>query len=203
MSEEIIRNLYILAALGLATAIWFRHPFPFLIAFVSFSLAIGEFYPFSNFPMYSDPDDRENYFVLSAIPDQNNIDQLPEPKPGSAPANTPYYQLDGMICRPLPSYPFTGLTAPTIKKMFKSRMNTFAKKHGTKRKHLNSEQRRQLGEKFLLYIREESQKSTAPRRGELPEKLALLEFWIEPDRINGGFIETPTLVAHLPAQDQN
>ena len=68
MTNETIRYLYLLAMIGLGCSIWFRHPFPLLLSFVAFSLTIGEYYPFSNFPMYSDPDDRENYFVLAEVP---------------------------------------------------------------------------------------------------------------------------------------
>ncbi|MFK5922926.1 MAG: hypothetical protein QM496_12170 [Verrucomicrobiota bacterium] len=198
MSDEIIRNLYILAALGLGCAIWFRHPFPLLIAFVSFSLTIGEYYPFSNFPMYSDPDDRENYFVLSSIPGKDELAALTNPPAeGNSPAETPYFKLNDVVCKPLPSYPYTGLTAPTLKKMFKSRMNAYAKKHGTKRQKLNAEQKREIGVEFLAYVREQAMKSTAPLKNELPDALALVEFWIEPDTENGGFIEKPSLIARL------
>lgn len=196
MSDDTIRNLYILAVIGLACWAWFRHPFPLLIGFVAFSLALGEFYPFSNFPMYSDPDDRENYFVLAAIPSPEEAAKLPPPSPsGTAPAETLYYKFGDTICKPLPSSPFTQLTAPTIKKMFKSRLDKYAKQRDTKRKHLNPEQREEVGKELLIYIRQHAAKSTAPKRDELPDDLALLEFWIEPDTEKGGFIETPGLVA--------
>lgn len=199
MSGDTIRNLYILALICVACGAWFRHPFPLLVAFVSFSLALGEFYPFSNFPMYSDPDDRENYFVLAAVPSAEEISKLSPPVPeGTAPAETPYFKLDGLICKPFATSPHTKLTAPTIKKMYKSRLDQYAKKNGTKRKKLSAEQRQQVGEKFLTYIRQHAAKSTAKKRHELPDDLVLLEFWIEPDTQNGGFIESPSLVAREP-----
>jgi len=204
MTDETIRNLYLLAVIGLGCSIWFRHPFPLLIAFVAFSLSIGEYYPFSNFPMYSDPDDRENYFVLAAVPTEEQRGELPDLLlPGASPAETPYFIFGGVICKPLPSHPYTAITAPTMKKMFKSRMDAYAKKHGTKRKHLTPEQREKIGQDFLKYLREQAANSEAPQREKLPDELALLEFWIEPDTENGGFIETPSLVARLsntPAQ---
>lgn len=199
MSGDTIRNLYILALICLACWIWFRHPFPLLIGFVAFSLALGEFYPFSNFPMYSDPDDRENYFALAVIPNDEEISKLPPPAPlGTAPAETLYYKFGELNCKPLPSFPYTKLTAPTLKKMFKSRLDKYAKEHGTKRKKLSAEQRQEVGEEFLVYVRQQTAKSTAKKRDELPDDLVLLEFWIEPDTNNGGFIETPTLVAREP-----
>jgi len=198
MSDETIRNLYLLAMIGLGCSIWYRHPFPLLLSFVAFSLAFGEYYPFSNFPMYSDPDDRENYFVLAEVPTEEQRTELPDLSlPGKSPAETPYFIFDGVICKPLPVYPYTAITAPTMKKMFKSRMDAYAKKHATKRKHLTPEQREKIGRDFLQYLREQAANSEATKRGKLPGELALLEFWIEPDTENGGFIETPSLVARL------
>ncbi len=196
MSGDTIRNLYILALICVACGAWFRHPFPLLLAFVSFSLALGEFYPFSNFPMYSDPDDRENYFVLAAVPSEEEISKLPALIPaGSSPAETSYFKLNGLVCKPFATSPHTKLTAPTIKKMYKSRLDQYAKKHATKRKKLSAEQREEVGQKFLTYIRQHAAKSTAIKRHELPDDLVLLEFWIEPDTQNDGFIETPSLIA--------
>ena len=201
MADETILYLYLLAVIGLGCAIWFRHPFPLLIAFVAFCLSVGEFYPFSNFPMYSDPDDRENYFVLASVPSEQQRAELPDISlQPTSPAGTPYYIFDGIICKPLPVYPYTAITAPTMKKMFKSRMDAYAKKHDTRRKHLTPEQREIIGQDFLKYLREQAVKSEAPQRENLPEDLVLLEFWIEPDTENGGFTETPGLVARLPGK---
>lgn len=146
----------------------YRHSFfvlPFVVA-ISL-LAKDDFYPLSYFPMYSDPDESENYFYIGTW------DEGTDPKPADI--------------KPLPVRHLTGITAPKVKKMQKAWIRDRADELGTKDTKLPQEERVKKWLELLDYLREH-------KRSELPERLALVEVWIEYDK-ELGYRETPEVVA--------
>ena len=132
-------------------------------------LAEDKFYPLSYFPMYSDPDESENYFYLVTFRAKSG-----EP-------------------RPLRVRNLTGLSAPKVKKMWKPYSRDFADDLGKKDTELTVEERAEIGRVILNEMRE----MAANRGRELPERLGLVEVWIEsaPEK---GWTETTTIVARQP-----
>ena len=164
----------ICAIIGLASLIYWirtRHPFFCLPLLVAGSLLLeDDAYPFSHFPMYSDPDGSENYLYLA----------------------TPDAEVEGGI-RPLAVRTLTGLTAPKIKKMFKTYLKDYAKERGKRDKELSPEERAEVGRQILAYYREQGEL----RRSEMPEPMLLMEVWIEYDEDKKGFTETLSEVARI------
>jgi len=135
-------------------------------------LAEDEFYPLSHFPMYSDPDESENYFYLVTFRKRN--DEM----------------------RPLPVRRLTGLSAPKVKKMWKPYSRDFADELGKKDTELTLEERAEIGRVILDEMRE-----MAVGRGRpLPDRLGLVEVWIESDE-EKGWTETTTVVARQPFEE--
>lgn len=132
-------------------------------------LAEDKFYPLSYFPMYSDPDESENYFYLVKF----------RAKTGES--------------QPLPVRKLTGLSAPKVKKMWKPYSRDFADQLGIKDTELTLEQRAEIGRIILDELRE-----MAGNRGRaLPARLGLVEVWIEADP-EKGWTETTAIVARQP-----
>ncbi len=161
------------AIIGIASLVawvWTRHPFFCLPLLVAGSLLLeDDAYPFSHFPMYSDPDESENYLYL-AKPDSDG-----DGKPDALPVRT-----------------LTGLTAPKIKKMYKRYLKDHAAELGKKDTELTDEERAEIGREILAYYREQG----VARGSEMPEELLLMEVWIEYDEtVKGGLSETTTLIA--------
>ena len=135
-------------------------------------LAEDDFYPLSFFPMYSDPDESENYFYLVTFRKRND-----EP-------------------RPLPVRRLTGLSAPKVKKMWKPYSRDYADAKGKKDTELTTEERAEVGRELLDEMRE-----MAVNRGRpLPERLGLIEVWIVHDE-EKGWTETTTVVARQPFEE--
>ncbi len=133
-------------------------------------LAEDDFYPLSFFPMYSDPDESENFLIVAT------------------------WESDPQDYEPIPIEDFTGLSAPKVKKMWKSYSRDFADDLDKKDTQLTPEELNEIGGVLLKEFRK-----VAKNRGrELPEKLALVEVWIL-GTDNGGWTETPTLLGYLPA----
>lgn len=144
-----------------------RHSF-FVVPFIVFlSIWVEDFFPLSHFPMYSDPNDSENYFYVATLDDRG------DPKP-------------------LPVNDLTGVTAPKVKKMYKSWAKTHAEKLGKSDTKLTKEERAEVGRNLLAYLREQA----AERKKEIPGAAALVEVWIVYDE-EKGFTETPEIVATL------
>jgi len=168
------------AIIGIASLVaWVRtkHPFFCLPLLVAGSLLLeDDAYPFSHFPMYSDPDESENYLYL-AKPDSDG-----DGEPDALPVRT-----------------LTGLTAPKIKKMYKRYLKDYAVDIGKKDTDLSDEERAKIGREILAYYREQG----IARNSEMPEELMLFEVWIEYDEAGkGGFTETTTLIARQKAADE-
>lgn len=140
---------------------------PFLVSLSI--LAQDSFYPLSYFPMYSDPDESENYLYLATFPDGSG-------KP-----------------EPLPVHALTGLSAPKVKKMWKSYLRGHADDLGKKDTQLSAEESAEAGRILLDEFRELAEK----RSGKLPASLGLVEVWIECNP-EGGWTETATVIARQP-----
>ena len=167
------------AVIGLASLIFWivtRHPFFCLPLLVAGSLLLeDDAYPFSNFPMYSDPDESENYLYLA-----KPVDQKDHAK-----------EVEGEWVAPLPSKTLTGITAPKIKKMYKRYLEDYAKEVDTKTKELSDEQRAKIGRQILAFFREQGEK----RNSEMPEEMRLIEVWITYNNDGGGFNEVASEIA--------
>ena len=135
-------------------------------------LAEDKFYPLSHFPMYSDPDESENYFYLVTFRKKND-----EP-------------------RPLRVRNLTGLSAPKVKKMWKPYSRDFADELGKKDTELTLVERAEIGRVILGEMRE----MAANRGKELPERLGLVEVWIVADP-EKGWTETTAIVARQPFEE--
>lgn len=170
-----LNNYYSIAVASVLAGFGFRHSAFVVPALVAFSLTVRENYPFSNFPMYSNPDESENYFYLVALDDQNQETPLPVSK-------------------------LTQFSAPGLKKTFKSRCEAFAKNNpgsdGKKRKGnaLTPEERNTVGVKLI----EELRKQAAAAKKEMPPRLGIVEVWIHAEDEGGGWTETPALVTAEP-----
>lgn len=158
----------VLTLLSLAGWIGFRHS-AFSVPFVVFlSMWVQDFFPLSHFPMYSDPDESENFFYLASIDEAGNT-------------------------TPAPVRQLTSITAPKVKKMFKSWADDDAKAIGKSRKELTTDERAATGQRLLAFLKDQAEK-----RGEtFPAPAALIEVWIVYDN-ETGLSETPETVATLP-----
>ena len=140
---------------------------PFLVSLSI--LAQDSFYPLSHFPMYSDPDESENYLYLATFSSGSD-----EPEP-------------------LQVRTLTGLSAPKVKKMWKSYLRGHAEELGKKDTKLSAAERAEAGRILLDEFRE----MATGRSNELPESLGLVEVWIEHNP-EGGWTETAAIVARQP-----
>jgi hypothetical protein len=158
-----------LTILSLAGWVFLRHSF-FAVPFVAFlSIWVEDFFPLSHFPMYSDPDNSENYFYVATQDEDGGL-------------------------TPLPVNALTGVTAPKVKKMYKSWSRDFAAKLGKSDSKLTKEERAEVGRDLLAYLNEQA----LSRKKEFPGEASLIEVWIVYDD-EKGFSETPEVVATLPA----
>lgn len=157
-----------LTLLSLAAWIGLRHSF-FVVPFIVFlSIWVEDFFPLSHFPMYSDPDESENYFYVASVSENGET-------------------------QPIPIRVLTLVTAPKVKKMYKSWSREFAGKLGKSDKELTSEERAEVGRNLLTFLEDQA----TDRGREMPENMALIEVWIVYDN-DTGFSETPEVVATLP-----
>ncbi len=158
-----------LTALSLAAWIGLRHSF-FVVPFIVFlSIWVEDFFPLSHFPMYSDPNESENYFYVASVSGDGET-------------------------RPIPIRALTQITAPKVKKMYKSWSREFADERGKSDNDLTAVERAEVGRNLLTFL----EKQAADRGRVMPENVALIEVWIVYDN-DTGFSETPEIVATLPA----
>lgn len=129
-------------------------------------LAEDDFYPLSYFPMYSDPDESENFLYVAT------------------------FETDPAQHEPLPIHAFTGLSAPKVKKMEDKYREDFAKKLKKREKELTPEEISEINSQLL----DEFRTIAAGKKKTLPDRLALVEVWIEADE-DGGWTETPAILA--------
>ena len=159
--------LGVVAAISLVGWIATRYSIWCLPLIVSVAiLAEDDFYPLSYFPMYSDPNESENYLSVAT------------------------WETDPARHVPIPIHDFTDLSAPKVKKMAKSYTDDFAKDLKKKNTALTPAEISQIGGVLL----DEFRQVAAGKKKTLPDRIALVEVWIEADAA-GGWTETPTVLA--------
>ena len=166
----------ILTVASFAAWIYLRHSF-FSVPFVVFlSLWVQDFFPLSHFPMYSDPDESENYFYLATIDES-----------GQSRRRCRFARL-------------TSITAPKVKKDVQILVARIRRRKLDKSDNdLTREERAMVGEELLGFLREQAEKRVARKRGKrnkLPDNFALVEVWIVYDD-ETGLSETTEVVATL------
>lgn len=166
----------VILVLGVIAWMVYRHPIWAIPVFTAVMLLTREFYPFSDFPMYSDPDESENYLYVAEVVDPST---------------------DPPTLKALPIETLTRTTAPKVKKMFKSRYKQLAKELGISERDLTDEQLAQVGKDLVAYLRTRDDDEKAP----LPDALALVDVWILYDGAHG-FSETPRVVVYDPPLNQ-
>lgn len=140
---------------------------PFVVSIAI--LAEDNFYPLSHFPMYSDPDESENFLYVAEFED--------DPTQATA----------------IPIRDLTGLSAPKVKKMWKSYSRDFADELDKKDTELTEKELNEVADLLLDEFRE-----IAEGRGEaLPDRLSLVEVWIVGTE-EGGWTETPRVLGAQP-----
>lgn len=171
----------LIAGASLAAWIRWRQVFFCLPFLVSLSLYLeDEAYPFSWFPMYGDPDESENYFYLA--------DLGAEAADSAEDRSGPPLEAEGV---PIGVRTHTGLTAPKLKKMYRSWAEERADDLGKKdRRALSPEERAEVGTELIQYYRQQAERRGSP----LPSEVALMEVWIRYEP-GGGFAETAEAVA--------
>jgi hypothetical protein len=102
-------------------------PLVALAIFTALSLVIKENYPFSNYPMYSNPSPERNYFMIT----------------------------DGEG-KPIPVATLTGITCPKIGKIFRKRSDEMADKLKLKRTALPQEMVQAVGMSIFQQLRKEA-----------------------------------------------
>lgn len=108
-----------------ATRFWLiRTPVTALAIYCLISVLLGENFPFSNFPMYSNPSAERMYYTISAE--------------------------DGIG---LPVQTLTDVTSPKIGKIFRTKAGKYAKKEGIKASKFTPEQAAVVGQEVLRDLR--------------------------------------------------
>ena len=156
-----------LTLLSLAGWIGLRHSFFSVPFIVCLSIWVQDFFPLSHFPMYSDPDESENYFYVATTNEAGEME-------------------------PIPVRQLTRITAPKVKKMYKSWSRQRADEMDKSDRDLTQEERAEVGRELLTFLNGQA----VDRNREMPEPLHLVEVWIVYDN-DTGFSETPETVATL------
>ena len=156
-----------LTLLSLAGWIGLRHSFFSVPFIVCLSIWVQDFFPLSHFPMYSDPDESENYFYVATTNETGEVEPIPVRK-------------------------LTSITAPKVKKMYKSWSRQRADEMDKSDRDLTQEERAEVGRELLTFLNGQA----VDRNREMPEPLHLVEVWIVYDN-DTGFSETPETVATL------
>ncbi len=107
---------------NLITAAW-RLPFKRVFALTALLFFVGEFYPLSNFPMYSGVSD-----------------------------DADYYYLTDEAGRPVPMLTYFGIRTARAKKVFRGHLKEFTDARGVKREEGTMEERRAAGETLLRFL---------------------------------------------------
>ena len=157
----------ILTILSLAGWIGLKHSFFSVPFVVCLSIWVQDFFPLSHFPMYSDPDESENYFYVATTNEEGEMEPVPVRK-------------------------LTSITAPKVKKMYKSWSWKRADEMDKSDRDLTTEERAEVGRELLTFLNDQA----VDRNREMPEPLHLVEVWIVYDN-DTGFSETPETVATL------
>lgn len=98
-----------------------------MLLYITVSQQLGENYPFSHYPMYSNPSAERHFFVVTD-------------DKGEA----------------FPIVTHTGVTAPQVGKILRKKLDEYAKDNDTKRKHLTPEDYQIIGKDIFDYLREQA-----------------------------------------------
>lgn len=104
-----------------------RSPIGALLIYTALSLVLKENYPFSNYPMYSNPS-----------------------------AERPYYTVADGNGQPIPVQKLTGITCPKIGKIYRKKAEELAKKHDIKAKDLPPAMVQQVCDEMFVQMRHEA-----------------------------------------------
>lgn len=128
--QEPIRVSPMAHLLPLARKAWAflkRSPIGALLIYTALSLLLKENYPFSNYPMYSNPS-----------------------------AERPYYTVADGNGQPIPVQKLTGITCPKIGKIYRKKAEELAKKHDIKAKDLPPAMVQQVCDEMFAQMRHEA-----------------------------------------------
>lgn len=106
---------------------WLRTPLTALVIYCLVSVWLQENYPFSHFPMYSNPS-----------------------------AERPYYMIADGDGQPLPIGTLTGITCPKVGKIYRTECQDLADKLKMNKDKLPPEHKQAIGEKMFAYLRVEA-----------------------------------------------
>lgn len=106
---------------------WLHTPLTALVLYCLVSVQLQENYPFSHFPMYSNPS-----------------------------AERPYYMIADGDGQPLPIGTLTGITCPKVGKIYRTECQDLANKLKLNKDRLPPEHKQAIGEKMFAYLRAEA-----------------------------------------------
>ena len=157
---------------------WYRanwhQPAMVLPYMIIFTQVVKEFYPFSHFPMYSNPSAMETrvIFVIDAEKRAENGELIP-----------------------VSMEPMFGVRAARAKKIFHTRLDDYGKKLDPKlkRDELNPEQVAEVARELLAYLRDRAK--AIRTMDQLPTKLALAQKTIAAE-LGVGFRLDESIIAH-------
>jgi hypothetical protein len=170
---------------------WLRTPLTALVLYCVVSVNLQENYPFSHFPMYSNPSAERPYYVLA----DGSGNPLPIatltgitcPKVGKL-YRTECQERAAKLTQELRKQWMTELAGEPVLKRWWQRLT--ARKPSVKADKLSPEDRQAIGAKMFAFYRHEA----ANRKQVLPPKLQLIR--MEISYADGKFIETPQLIAN-------
>lgn len=129
-----------------------RHPAMALPALIVLTQVLGEFYPFSNFPMYSNPSKQPSDYIFVADADNRAED-------------------GGFI--PVSMEDVFGVPAAKAKKILNSRLADYAKERDLDWRTLNAEQTEEVAVTLLEFLRDRAE--VIGEAQQLPDRLVLVQ----------------------------
>ncbi len=141
---------------------WFRanwrHPAMILPGLILLTQVLGEFYPFSHFPMYSNPNVEPSTYIYVVDADEAEAGKMV----------------------PVAMEHVFGVRAARAKKIYYAWLKDRAKELGFRDRHdLHPEQREEIARKLLAFFRKRSE--AIGETGQLPERIALVMVEIAPE----------------------
>lgn len=112
------------SVLGFLKTWWCKTPVTVLVIYCGISLLLEENYPFSHYPMYSNPGADRSYYIVADAAGQ-----------------------------PLPIADLTGITCPKVGKMYRKKAEELASRLKLSRSSLPPEQRQKVGEEIFAQLR--------------------------------------------------
>ncbi len=110
--------------LGFLKTWWCKTPLTALLIYCAISLLLEENYPFSHYPMYSNPGSDRSYYIVA--------------------------DADG---QPIPIADLTGITCPKVGKMYRKKAGELASRLKLDRGSLPTEQQQKVGEEIFAQLR--------------------------------------------------